>query len=51
VPPRPALTEGACAMSAIRCVVVADSEEPRTAGELVEIDYAPLAAVVDGRRR
>jgi carbon-monoxide dehydrogenase large subunit len=50
VPPRPALAEGR-----VRHVgdpvafIVADSEEiAREAAELVEIDYEPLAAVVDG---
>ena len=50
VPPRPALAEGR-----VRHVgdpvafIVADSEEiAREAAELVEVDYEPLAAVVDG---
>ncbi len=50
VPPRPALAQGR-----VRHVgdpvafIVADSEEiAREAAELVEVDYAPLPAVVDG---
>jgi carbon-monoxide dehydrogenase large subunit len=50
VPPRPALADGR-----VRHVgdpvafIVADSEEiAREAAELVEVDYEPLAAVVDG---
>src|SRR5260370_8596458 len=50
VPPRPALAEGR-----VRHVgdpvafIVADSEDiAREAAELIEVDYAPLPAVVDG---
>src|SRR5471032_2026651 len=51
VPPRPALADGRVRHVGDPVVfVVADSEDAaRTAGELVEIDYAPLPAVVDGR--
>src|SRR5476649_504856 len=51
VPPRPALADGrARHFGDPVAFVVADSEDAaRTAGELVEIDYAPLPAVVDGR--
>src|SRR5476649_547123 len=51
VPPRPALADGRVRHVGDPVVfAVADSEDAaRTAGELVEIDYAPLPSVVDGR--